>query len=159
MGLALTVSTLTEMPIFFSGHRLVRKFGSYGLLTLALVMASARSLLYALVSTPSMVLLVQAFGGMIFPAMWTAGVSYADENAPVGLKSSAQGLFGAMSFGVGSAVSGFISGPLLESIGGRGLFLVLGIVIFSGLVLAEGIRRFFPEREEGPQVVAMSSDK
>jgi MFS family permease len=122
-------------------------------------MFGARSLLYAAVNTPSQVLLVQAFGGMIFPAMWTAGVSYADENAPVGLKSSAQGLFGAMSFGVGSAVSGFIAGPLLESIGGRGMFLVFGILILAGLAIAEGIRRIFPDRSELSQTMAVSSDK
>lgn len=159
MGLALMISTLTEMPVFFLGHRLVKRFGSYGLLTLTLVMFGARSLLYAAVNTPSQVLLVQAFGGMIFPAMWTAGVSYADENAPVGLKSSAQGLFGAMSFGVGSAVSGFIAGPLLESIGGRGMFLVFGILILAGLAIAEGIRRIFPDRSELSQTMAISSDK
>ena len=159
MGLALTISTLTEMPTFFLAHRLVKKFGSYGLLTLTLVMFGVRALLYALVSTPAMVLVVQAFGGMIFPAMWTAGVSYADENAPAGLKSSAQGLFGAMSFGVGSAVSGFVSGLLLESIGGRGMFLVLGIIILAGLALAEGVRRFFPAKEELPSTVIVSSDK
>jgi PPP family 3-phenylpropionic acid transporter len=159
MGLALTISTLTEMPIFFLGHRLVRRFGSYGLLTLTLAMFGLRGLLYAAVSTPFMVLLVQAFGGMIFPAMWTAGVSYADEHAPEGLKASAQGLFGAMSFGVGSAVSGFIAGPLLQSIGGRGMFLVLGIVILVGLVIAEALRRFFPEKKDISQAVAASSDK
>jgi predicted MFS family arabinose efflux permease len=159
MGLALTISTLTELPIFFLGHRLVRKFGSYGLLTLTLVMFGARSLLYAAVSTPLLVLFVQAFGGMIFPAMWTAGVSYADENAPAGLKSSAQGLFGAVSFGLGSAFSGFIGGLLLESVGGRGLFLVLGIFILAGLVLAEGFRRFFPDRSDLSRTAALPSDK
>ncbi len=159
MGWALTISTLTELPIFFIGHRLVKKFGSSGLLTLSLVMFGVRSLLYAAVSAPWMVLIVQAFGGMIFPAMWTAGVSYADENAPAGLKASAQGLFGAFSFGVGSAFCGFIGGPLLESIGGRGLFLVLGIVILAGLVIAEGLKRLFPEKSELPQTVALSSDK
>jgi PPP family 3-phenylpropionic acid transporter len=159
MGLALTISTLTELPVFFLGHRLVKKFGSYGLLTLTLVMFSVRAFLYAAASTPSMVLLVQAFGGMIFPAMWMAGVAYADENAPAGLKSSGQGLFGAVSFGVGSAVSGFIAGPLLESIGGRGMFLVLGIVIMVGLILVESIRRLFPEKKELAQAVGMPSDK
>jgi PPP family 3-phenylpropionic acid transporter len=159
MGLALAISTLSEMPTFFLGHRLVRRFGSYSLLTLTLVMFGLRSLLYAAVNTPSLVLVVQAFGGMIFPAMWTAGVSYADENAPAGLKSSAQGLFGAMSFGVGSAVSGFIAGPLLASIGGRGMFLVLGILILVGLAIAEAVRRLFPEKGEVSQAVAVSSDK
>jgi MFS transporter, PPP family, 3-phenylpropionic acid transporter len=159
MGLALTISTLSEMPTFFLAHKLVKRFGSYGLLTLTLVMFGLRALLYAAVSVPAMVLLIQAFGGMIFPAMWTAGVSYADEHAPAGLKASAQGLFGAMSFGVGSAFSGFISGLLLERMGGRGMYMVLGIIILLGLVLSEGIRRLFPEKENLPQVLTVSSDK
>lgn len=159
MGIALTIATLTEIPAFFFGNRLLRRFGSYGLLLLALVMVAIRSLLYGVVSTPAMVLVVQAFGGMIFPMIWLAGVSYADENAPAGLKSSAQGLFGAMTFGVGSAAVGFAGGLLLESIGGRGMFFVLGLFIFTGLALAEGIRRFVPEKSELPQPVALSSDK
>jgi MFS family permease len=96
---------------------------------------------------------------MIFPAMWLAGVSYADENAPAGLKSSAQGLFGAMCFGVGSAAGGFLGGLLLGSIGGRGMFLVFGIIVLVGLVMAEGIRRFFPENKEPSQTVAIASDR
>ena len=159
MGIAMTIATLTEIPMFFFGDRLVRKFGSYGLLILALVLFGTRSLLYAAISTSFMVLIVQAFGGMIFPAMWTAGVSYADEHAPAGLKSSAQGLFGAASFGFGGAVSGFISGLLLESVGGRGMYLVLGIIIFAGLAIAEGIRRFFPEEKEVSPPVIIPSDK
>ena len=159
MGFALMISTLTELPVFFLAHRLVKRFGSYGLLTLSLAMFGIRSLLYAAVSVPALVLVVQVFGGMIFPAMWTAGVSYADENAPAGLKSSAQGLFGAVSFGVGSAVSGFIAGPLLESIGGRGMFLVLGIVILAGLAIVESIRRLLPDVGEISQTIGLASDK
>ncbi|HUE98802.1 MAG TPA: MFS transporter, partial [Anaerolineales bacterium] len=159
MGVASAIATLTEIPIFFFGNRLVKKFGSYGLLILALVLLGIRSLLYGVVSTPFMVLILQAFGGTIFPALWLAGVSYADENAPLGLKSSAQGLFGAMMFGVGSAVAGFAGGLLLESIGGRGMFFVLGVTIFAGLAIAEGFRRFFPEKDELSQAVVVSSDK
>jgi len=154
MGFALTISTLTEMPIFFFGDRLVKRFTAYGLLILALVMVAIRSLLLSAVSTPLMVLVLQAFGGMIFPAMWLAGVSYADENAPAGLKSSAQGLFGAMSFGFGSAVGGFMGGLLLESIGGRGMFLTFGIIVLVGLMISEAIRRFFPDKNELSQIVA-----
>jgi PPP family 3-phenylpropionic acid transporter len=156
MGIAVSIATITEIPIFFFGNRLVKRFSSYGLLLAALAMSGIRSLLYGAVSTPAMVLLVQAFGGMIFPAMWLAGVSYADEHAPAGLKSSAQGLFAAMIFGVASAVTGFACGLLLESLGGRGMFIVLGIVILAGLVLAESIRRLFPERKDRSQVVAVS---
>jgi PPP family 3-phenylpropionic acid transporter len=114
-------------------------------------MVGIRSLLFAWVSTPLAVLIVQALGGMIFPAMWVAGVSYADEYAPAGLKSTAQGLFGAASFGFGSAVGGFIGGLLLESIGGRGMFLVFGFIILGGLGIIEVVKRLLPV-EEVPQV-------
>ena len=159
MGLALTIATLTELPVFFFGDRFVKWLTSYGLFMLALVLIGIRSLLFAVVSTPLMVLIVQALGGMIFPAMWVAGVAYADENAPPGLKSSAQGLFGAMTFGFGAAVGGFIGGLLLESIGGRGMFLVFGIIIFVGLAVAEGIKRIFPLDKELSQVVPASNDR
>ena len=159
MGIASAIATLTEAPVFFFGNRFVKKFGSYGLLVVALVMFGIRSLLYGIISTPFMVLIVQAFGGMIFPIMWLAGVSYADEHAPLGLKSSAQGLFGSMMFGVGSAITGFAGGLLLKSIGGRGMFLVLGIMILVGLAIAESIKRFWPEEKVEPRVVNASSDK
>lgn len=159
MGIATSIATVTEILVFFLGNRLVKKFGSYNLLILALVMSGLRSVLYSLISTPSMVLVLQVFGGMIFPALWLAGVSYADQNAPVHLKSSAQGLFGAMTFGVGSAAAGFLGGLLLETIGGRGMFLLLGIIVLVGLVIAEGIRRVFPQKDELAPVVTVPSDK
>jgi PPP family 3-phenylpropionic acid transporter len=152
MGVASFIATVTELPIFFFGNRLVRRFTSHGLFVLALVMMGVRSLLFAWVNAPFAVLIVQAVGGTIFPAMWLAGVAYADEHAPAGLKSTAQGLFGAMSFGFGSAVGGFIGGLLLESIGGRGMFLVFGLIILGGIGVIEVIKRILP-REEVPQVI------
>jgi PPP family 3-phenylpropionic acid transporter len=152
MGVASFLATLTELPVFFFGNHLVRRFGSKGLFLLALVMLGIRSLFFAWASAPWAVLIVQGLGGMIFPAMWVAGVSYADEQAPAGLKSTAQGLFGAVSFGFGSSVGGLIGGPLLESIGGRGMFLVFGLIILGGLAIVEAIRRILP-REEVPQTI------
>lgn len=147
MGLALTISTLTELPVFFFGHRLVRRFGPYRLFIIAMVLIGIRSLLYAAVDSPLQTYFVQAFSGAIFPVMWLAGVSYADENAPAGLKSTAQGLFGSMTFGFGSALGGFFGGLLLESIGGRAMFFLFGIVILIGLALIEGIKRLLPKEE------------
>jgi PPP family 3-phenylpropionic acid transporter len=152
IGLAVMIAALTELPIFFYGNRLVARFTSQGLFFIALVLMGIRSILYALVSNSLGVLIVQVFGGMIFPAMWVAGVAYADEHAPAGLKSTAQGLFGAMSFGFGSAVGGFLGGLLLASVGGRGMYLIFGSIILGGLVLIEVLKRILPS-EEVPQVV------
>jgi PPP family 3-phenylpropionic acid transporter len=112
----------------------------------ALVMMGIRSLLFAAAATPLTVFAIQALGGMMFPAMWLAGVTYTDENSPAGLKSTAQGLFGAVSFGFGAAVGGFIGGVLLESIGGQSMFFVLGVLILVLLALFEGTRRLVTAR-------------
>jgi len=152
MGVASMIATVTELPIFFFGNRLVRRFGSRGLFLSALVLMGIRSLFFAWVNSPIAVLLVQGLGGTIFPAMWLAGVAYADEHAPAGLKSTAQGLFGAVSFGFGSAVGGFIGGLLLESIGGRAMFLVFGLIILGGIGIIEVVKRVLSS-EEVPQTV------
>jgi PPP family 3-phenylpropionic acid transporter len=141
MGIASFIATLTEIPIFFFGHHLIKRFTSHSLFITALVMMGIRSLLFAAAATPLTVFAIQALGGMMFPAMWLAGVTYTDENSPAGLKSTAQGLFGAVSFGFGAAVGGFIGGVLLESIGGQSMFFVLGVLILVLLALFEGTRR------------------
>ncbi len=52
-----------------------------------------------------------------------------------GLKATGQGMLGAMTFGIGSAVGGFLGGFLLENIGGRGLFLTFGVILVVGVAV------------------------
>lgn len=129
MGLALTLGTLSEIPVLFFGHRLLQRFKPNGLFLLALTVTGLRLILFAAAPIPGFVLLLQLLNGLTFPAMWVAGVAYADQNAPPGMRTTAQGLFNAMVFGLGLAVGGFIGGPILESWGGHALYLIFGAVV------------------------------
>lgn len=129
MGYALTLGTVSEAVFFIFGNLIIKKFKPYILLLVALLLSGLRLLALAAFNTPEMVLLIQLIGGLSFPAMWMAGVAYADANTQPGMSATAQGLFGAMVFGFGSAVGGFMGGLLLDSLGGRGMFLVFGATV------------------------------
>jgi PPP family 3-phenylpropionic acid transporter len=146
IGFAITIATVTEVPVFFFGNSLVKRFGSDKLISISLVLIVARTLLFGIVNTVFLAIVVQGIGGLFFPAMWSACVTYADEHAPAGLKSTAQGILGTATFGVGSSIGGLICGPLLVSLGGRGMFLVLGIIMAVGLGLIETLKRILPEK-------------
>lgn len=129
MGIALTIGTLVEIPVLFFGNRLIKSFKSYGLLMFTMIITAIRFLLFVVAGTTGVVLLIQLLNGLTFSAMWMAGVSYADENAPVGMSATAQGQFSAVVMGFGNAVGGFFGGLLLDRLGGRGLYLVFGSII------------------------------
>lgn len=128
MGLSLTLATLSELPVLFFANRLIRWLHAYGLLLLGLCMTALRMVLFAVFNSIPAVLIIQLLlQGLTFPAVWAAGVSYADENAPAGYHATAQGLFGAMVFGFGAVAGSFTGGVLLESLGARSMYLVIGM--------------------------------
>lgn len=143
IGFAFLLPTLLEIPVFFFSNHLVRRYKSYTVFVVALILTGIRAILFGLIPNIFLLIIIQGVGGAIFPALWAAGVSYADENAPAGFKSTGQGLFGAMMFGFGAAFSGFVGGLLLERFGGSGVFLVFGVIILAGLLVVLGVNRMF----------------
>ena len=149
MGIALTISTLSELPVLFFANRLLRQFKAHGLFVLAMIFTGVRLLLYAAFNFPAGVLVCQILNGFTFPAVWVAGVSYADENAPAGMKATAQGLFGAMVFGFGAAAGGLVGGLLLESTGGRGMYLFFGVIVLVSVAIITLIERRLSAEQQG----------
>jgi PPP family 3-phenylpropionic acid transporter len=134
MGLSLTISTLSELPVLFFGGWLLKRLRAPGLMTLAMLVSGLRVILYAAFPFPLAILLIQLIHGLTFAAIWMAGVSYAHEIAPPGLSATAQGLFGAMMMGLGGAAGGFLGGVLIGALGTRFMYLATGITLLAGAV-------------------------
>jgi PPP family 3-phenylpropionic acid transporter len=148
MGLALTVGTLAEIPVMLFVNRMIQRFQSYGLLVFSIVMTGVRLLIFALSTSALVVLFAQFLNGFAYPIMWVAGVAYADEHAPEGLRTSAQGLFNAMVMGIGLATGSFVGGLLLENLGGRALYAIFGGIVFLILLLVTLVRAKLPPEEK-----------
>jgi MFS transporter, PPP family, 3-phenylpropionic acid transporter len=143
MGLSLTLSTVSEVPVMLFGHRLLARFGARGMFVLAVVATGVRLLLYAVFATPAGVLGFQLINGLTFPMAWIAGVAWANENAPRHMESTAQGVFGATVTGVGAAAGGLLAGVLFGEIGGRGMFYVFAALVLTGVAVLSWLERGF----------------
>ncbi len=147
--LAIAISTISELPILFFANRLLRRFKPFGLLLIAMAVTGIRLLLYSALNFLAGILAFQFLNAMTFPLFLVAGVAYANEISPEGIKSTGQGLFGAMVAGFGAAVGNLAGGVLLGSIGGRGLYLTAGIFVAASLAVILLINQFQRKRALG----------
>ncbi|MGE5249290.1 MAG: MFS transporter [Bacteroidota bacterium] len=144
MGLSLALSTLSELPVMFFGNRLLKRFSPQGLLLVGMLTIGVRVLLYAAFNTAGPILALQVLHGLTFPAIWIAGVAYAHEHAPAGLAATGQGLFGATMTGLGAAVGGMAGGLLIGAMGGRGMYVVFGVVVLAAALGLSVVQRLMP---------------
>lgn len=135
MGISLTVSTLSEIPVMFFGNRLLKRMGSTGLIALSMGIIGLRSILFFLAASPLMIIFVQLMHGFTFPSLWLAAVKYAADHAPAGLDATAQGLLGMMMWGVGTSLGGLLGGVLNGQVGVSAMFAVTGGVALAGLAI------------------------
>lgn len=143
MGFALTVATVSEIPVLFYSGWLVRHWGPRGVLALSLAAYVVRALCLSAAVAPWQVLLTQLLHGLTFSALWVAGVTLAGEIAPEGLGATAQGLFSSTVMGVGAMVGALVNGVLFERLGGARMFgwnaalVGLGLVLFAASSLLQ----------------------
>lgn len=135
MALSLTVSTLSELPFWFLGSWLLRRFGSSRMVVLALFATILRYFALSFMQAPWLVLPISLLHGPSFAILWAALVAGADAAAPPGMGATAQGLVSGALFGLGSALGGFVGGPAYEVIGFARLFAFTGWLVVAALLL------------------------
>jgi PPP family 3-phenylpropionic acid transporter len=134
MGLALMVATASEIPALFFGNQFLRRFGARGLLIIAMTTIGLRLIFYSLTTLPWVVLLIQLVHGLTFAIILIAGVSYADQVAPAGMKATTQGMFSGTLMGFGAATGGLLGGVLMERFQPAGMYGIVGAIVLVSLV-------------------------
>ena len=145
LGVALSIPIVAELPVLFFGHHLLARLKPHGLLILSMFATMLRLFLYATFTSPVGILVFQLINGFTFAALWVAGVSYINENAPPGLSATAQGVFGATVFGFGAAGGGFIGAILLDRVGGPQMYGIFGVMMLVTLIVYVLFERQLPK--------------
>jgi PPP family 3-phenylpropionic acid transporter len=145
LGFALAIATISELPVLFFADRLLAKLKPHGLLILSMFATTIRLFLYVIFDSVTGILVFQLINGFTFAALWVAGVSYINENAPPGLSATTQGVFGATVFGFGSAAGGFLGALLLEQVGGAQMYTIFGALMLLMLIVYILLERRLPK--------------
>jgi PPP family 3-phenylpropionic acid transporter len=135
VGLAVTITMLSELPVMFFSNRLLRWFRPNRLLVVATVIIGLRCLFYAFSSTPLVILFIQLLHGLTYPALWVAGVTYAAENAPAGLEATSQGILASVLTGFGMSAGGLLGGILIDSFGITNMYLYVGLIVLGATIM------------------------
>jgi len=137
VGVAVAIPAMSEIPFMVLGGVLLAKVGSRRMLIAAVAMMALRLLLSGMVTDLVALALVQALHGPSFGVLWIAGVAYARELAPQGSRAVAQGLFLAVTGGLGGFAGSLLGGMTYDALGGAGTFLIAAaFTALAALLLA-----------------------
>lgn len=96
--------------------------------------------------------ITQLLHGIGFSMTWSAGALQADQIAPVGLKSSAQGLLNMAFNGLGSGIGALVGGIIYEHFGAQTMWAtvvfisILSIFMFTSTYLRNTLFTFIATR-------------
>jgi PPP family 3-phenylpropionic acid transporter len=149
MGIALTVATISEIPVLYFANRLLEKMNAFTLMLLALFFVGMRVLLLSFASTAVMFLLIQLLHGFSFSLAWSAGVSFADQIAPPGLTATAQGMYAAVQLGIGTAAGAILGGFLYQTLGAVQMYRIIAVMITIAIPVFYLLDRRLRNNEKG----------
>lgn len=141
VGIAGALAALTEVPVLYSGNRIVRKVGGLWIgVVLGACIYASRWFLLSFMANPVAATLTQALHGFSFGLFYVAGVAFVDANTPDGLSATAQSLFFVAMWGLGAAAGSVLGGMLYQNFGPFVLFQVCGLCTLVAIGLLFGAR-------------------
>ena len=132
IGIAIAISSISELPVLVFAPLVLRRWGARPLLICAGLLYALRAAIYVAAPSLGWALAAQVLHGPCFAALWTGGVDEAQRLAPKGMEVTAQSLFGTLFFGVATAIASVIAGWIYRDFGSGALFSIGSLVALLG---------------------------
>jgi PPP family 3-phenylpropionic acid transporter len=135
IGLAWSLSALSEVPVMLIAGIIISHIGANGLLQIAFVTYAVRWFAYASIQSPALVLPVQLLHGLSFASFQVGSVTFINERTPKGMRTTGQAILSTVSFGLGPIVGAMLGGYFYDTVGFAVLFRVLSVLTLIGLAV------------------------
>ncbi len=131
-----SVMAICELPLFFLGNRLARRYGAIIVYGFSVLVYSLRYLLYGASNSLNFVLALSALQGLSFPLTMVAAKVLVDDESPDNLKSSGQLIGMSIYNNIPSLIAPLLTGFLEDSVGiNTALFTLAGCGLISLFLL------------------------
>ncbi len=135
IGIIWAIAAASEIPAFLAMGYFQKKLGARGILLMSYIVMAVRWILFSLARSPLMMIPVQLMQGFSGGYYFGGSVTFVSEEAPEGLKATAQTIFGAINMGLGPIAGMTLGGQLVDRIGLVSLFVFCGMVTAATAVL------------------------
>jgi len=135
IGLCWAVASAAEIVVMIYSAHLFRRFSLLGVLRFAFAAAVVRWLFLAFARSPAAFLAAQVMHAATYGAFHMASILYMDSLADPSVKTFAQAVNNAVTYGFGLMVGFFASGWLYARAGSTYLFVISGLVALAGAVV------------------------
>ncbi len=134
-GSAISLGVAAEVAVLASGGWLLQRVSPKTLLIVAVLAGIPRWYLTGTVTSPALLIAVQALHGLTFGCWWLGGIAFVLRTAPPALRSTAQAAFVASGFGLGNLIALAAASWALPNLGSARMFTALTAVSLLASVL------------------------
>lgn len=147
VGIGWGMTALFEVPFMLLFTRLARRFPVEALIVTGSLLFVVRGVLWTVADTPVAVIAITTLGGAGFALALVGTTAYVARRAPVHLQATAQALFGATTFSIGSIAGAILAGQVAAAGGLWAIYPVSVVGSVAGAVMvwwAIARRRWVP---------------
>jgi len=134
IGIAYTVSALSEIPFLLLADKILKKIGIKNMLLISGIAISLRWFLLSQTTQIGQVLAVQLLHGLIFVVLTLTIAVYINENIQNELKASGQSLNTISGMWFSRIVGSILGGAVSRSIDLRQIFFISSFVCFAAVI-------------------------
>ncbi|MCX7709093.1 MAG: MFS transporter [Clostridia bacterium] len=134
-GIAVAVSAISEVPIFYLSLKIINKFKIHHLIAAAFAFYALRMLILSSASSPQIIIISQCMQSITYSLFLIGSVHYIDSLAPKELKATALSLGSSVYGGLGGIIGNYFAGRLIDIAGIFSAYRAGSFICFSALVL------------------------
>ena len=146
LGISITITVITEIPLFNNSDRVHALLSPQNMVAAAMVGWALRCICYSILTDAWWVLAIEPFHGLTFGLAWLAGVHVVTTSYPPELAASAFGSLHAFMFGGGHIVGMVVGGYGYDWLGPYVFFRVCAVVMLCFAAFFVAIDRAYAAR-------------